>query len=100
MNKTPVSEARPLRRPGMWLRQAEDEIAVYDREGGRIHLMNDTALAIWDLCDGETTADEMVAAICELFHMHRDVVSEDVTRTLQEFDQAGLVSWVQPTIAE
>lgn len=84
----------------MWLRQTEGEIAVYDREGGRVHLMNDSALAIWDLCDGETTAEEMVAAICELFRMHPDVVTEDVTRTLQEFDQAGLVTWVQPPSTE
>ena len=37
--------------------------------------------------------EEMILAICELFRMHRDVVVEDVRRTLEDFDRAGLVSW-------
>ena len=89
----PSLVARPKQRPGVWRRQTEDEVALYDPENGTVHIVNDTALAIWDLCDGTTTPDEMILAICELFGMHRDVVLEDVQRTLEEFDRAGLVSW-------
>ena len=93
-----MSEVRaaafPKQRSDVWLRKTDEEIAAFDRMGGRVHFMNETALAIWDLCDGETAPDEMVAAICELFSMHRDVVSEDVERTLMEFDQAGLIDWI------
>ena len=50
----------------MWLRQADDENVVYDPETSAVHLLNVTATAIWVLCDGETTPEEMVDAICEL----------------------------------
>ncbi len=86
-------EGRPLRRPEVWLRRAGQENAVYQQETGTVHLLNDTALAIWHLCDGDTTLEEMVAAVCDVSGLHPDVVTEDVHRILGEFDQAGLLSW-------
>ena len=56
--------------------------------------LNDTALAIWDLCDGETWPKEMVRAICEVSGLHEDVVIEDIARTLNEFEEAGLLVWM------
>jgi hypothetical protein len=88
-----VHPGRPTRRPDIWLRKTDNEIAVYDPLGNRIHLLNDTALAIWELCDGDTEPGEMITAICELCNMHRDVVTEDVVRILDEFDAAGLIQW-------
>jgi coenzyme PQQ synthesis protein D (PqqD) len=86
---------RPLRRSGLWARQTGGENALYDPATEAVHLLNETAWAIWDLCDGETSPDEMIEAICEISRMHREVVSEDVSRILAQFDEAGLVSWVQ-----
>jgi hypothetical protein len=60
-----------------------------------VHLLNDTALAIWDLCDGKTAPGEMVAAICDLSGLPPEVVNEDVERTLSQFQEAGLVLWVE-----
>lgn len=88
------SDLRPLRKPGLFLRQAKGENAVYDPETGNVHLLNETAWAIWDLCDGDTDPEEMIDAICELSRMHRDLVGEDVRRILAEFDEAGILRWV------
>jgi coenzyme PQQ synthesis protein D (PqqD) len=85
---------RPARRADVWLRQSGEENAVYDPVTKSLHLLNDTALAIWELCDGKTRPDEMIDAICELSGMHLDVVTEDVERILAEFDDAGLLAWV------
>jgi hypothetical protein len=90
---TSLRNDRPVRRPDVWLRKTDREIAVYDPLGNRIHLLNDTALAIWELCDGDTTPAEMITAICDLCGMHRDIVTEDVERVLVDFDEAGLVLW-------
>jgi len=92
--KLSVMEARPVRRPGLWLRQAGKENALIDSGTGAVHLLNDTALAIWDLCDGETWPKEMVRAICEVSGLHEDVVIEDIARTLNEFEEAGLLVWM------
>ena len=85
---------RPLRKDGLFVRQARGENAVYDPATGQVHLLNATAYAIWDLCDGSTDPEEMIDAICEISRMHRDLVSEDVRRVLSEFDAAGLLRWV------
>lgn len=89
-----VSTRRPSRKPGVWLHQAQGENALFDPDTGAVHLLNDTALAIWHLCDGDTHPEEMVEAICELCRMHPDVVTEDVQRVLTEFERAGLLEWV------
>jgi PqqD family protein of HPr-rel-A system len=84
---------RPVRREDVWLRASGDENAVFDPASGALHLLNDTARAIWDLCDGETTLDEMVIAICQLSGLHPDVVTEDVRRILEEFEGLGILAW-------
>ena len=91
--KTEVREGRPARKKEVWVRQAGKENAVFDPRNGSLHFLNETALAIWDLCDGETTPEEMIEAICQLSGMHRDVIEEDVARTLHRFQHAGLITW-------
>ncbi len=90
---TPVLSKRPIRNPEVWLRKAVGETAIYDPANGAVHLLNETALAIWELCDGETTVEEMVTAVCDLCGMHRDIVVEDVDGILTAFGAAGLLTW-------
>jgi hypothetical protein len=66
---------------------------VYNPGTGDVYLLNDTALAIWDLCDGETKPEEMMSAICEATSLPPEVVAEDVERILLEFDHAELIDW-------
>ncbi|MDP8960041.1 MAG: PqqD family protein [Actinomycetota bacterium] len=84
---------RPARKPRVWLHQAQGENTLYDPDTGAVLLLNDTALALWDLCDGENLPREMIDAICALCGLHEDVVTEDVERVLREFDQLGLLEW-------
>jgi PqqD family protein of HPr-rel-A system len=86
-----VRQKRPVRSDGVWLRATDNENAVYDPTTGGLHLLNETARAIWELCDGETTVDEMISAIVELSGLHPDVVTEDVERAIAEFERLGIV---------
>jgi PqqD family protein of HPr-rel-A system len=83
---------RPVRKPGVWLRSSDNENVVFDPQTDSVHFLNATAMAIWVLCDGETTADEMIGAICELSGLPPDVVAEDVQQTLLRFVEADIVS--------
>jgi PqqD family protein of HPr-rel-A system len=89
-----VRQGRPVRRKDVWLRNTKEEIAVYNPATGDVYLLNDTALAIWDLCDGETKPEEMMDAICDATSLPPEVVAEDVERILLEFDHAELIDWV------
>ena len=86
----------PSRRAGLWIRQVEGETSIFDPATHNVHLLNDTALAIWEQCDGQTLPSEMVAAIGELSGLPHEVVAEDVGRVLGQFDEAGLLRWVAP----
>lgn len=55
-------------------------------------LLNPTALALWELCDGETAVVEMVAAVCILFDVNVDTANRDVTAALQDMLDRGVLS--------
>ncbi len=55
--------------------------------------LNNTALALWELCDGVTTVDEMVNAIDSFFNADRDVIRHDVEATLRELADLGFITW-------
>ena len=94
MSRAPlVDERRPMRNPDVWLRQAAGENVVYDPAREAVHVMNTTAVAIWVLCDGRTAPSEMIEAVCILSALPFEVVEEDVKRILEDFDQAGVISW-------
>jgi hypothetical protein len=90
---TGLRAGKPLRHPDVWLRQAEKENAVLSPASGSVHMLNESALAIWHLCDGKTSLEEMVDAICDVSKMPEDLVAEDVVRILGEFEVAGIVEW-------
>jgi PqqD family protein of HPr-rel-A system len=90
-----LRQGRPLRKGDVWFRWGGSQRALYDARSGRVHLMNDAAKAVWELCDGETSPEEMVQAICELSGMHPDVIAEDVERILTDFDRAELITWLE-----
>jgi len=92
--KLSVREGRPVRRQGVWLRQTGKENALYNPTTSEVYILNDTALAIWDLCDGDTAPDEMLTAICDVTSLPAEVVGEDLERILLEFDHAELIDWV------
>ena len=90
-----AAAALPLQRPGTWLRQSADENVIVDTDNSQLHVLNDTALALWQLCNGQNTVDEMITAVCELFGEPIDVVRRDVESALSGFDSAGLLLWTQ-----
>ena len=90
---TVLTERRPLRRSDVWLRQSEDENVIYDPATSEVHMLNSTALAIWVLCDGQTTVAEMIQAVCELSGLPEDVVREDLESILDRFTDSKILTW-------
>jgi hypothetical protein len=64
-----------------------------DRARSESLVLNESALALWELCDGETTLEDMSAAICEASAIPPDQADEDVRQTLEKLDSAGLLDW-------
>lgn len=56
----PVSSPLPLaRRRQIIVKQLPDELLIYDLDSNRAHSLNESAAAIWNLCDGRTSVTEI-----------------------------------------
>jgi hypothetical protein len=81
----------PLRKPGVWLDRSTGECVLHGADGRRLCVVNSTAAALWELCDGDTTADEMVDAIHLVSSIDVPTVRSDVLRALGELERAGTI---------
>ena len=87
-----MNTARPTRVGEVWTRSEGNQTAVFDPATGRLSLLNPSALAIWELCDGETDRDEIVDALTELTGRIRAEVAEEVEATLLKLRQLDLLT--------
>lgn len=56
--------------------------------------VNESALALWELCDGETDAEEMIDAVTEASAgVEREQASRDVRTTLERLAAADAITW-------
>lgn len=66
---------------------------VYEPETDSLHVLNDTARAIWELCDGQTTPEEMADAVAQLTNLDRKAAVEEVATALRALDEAKLIGY-------
>jgi hypothetical protein len=88
----PEADSVPVRREGASGVELDDKIAVYDDVGQLMILLNSSAGAVWNLCDGSTTVDEIVRALTETYPDQAAVIGEDVRETLRKLVEIGLVT--------
>jgi hypothetical protein len=66
---------------------------VYEPQTDSLHVLNESARAIWELCDGKTAPEEMAAAITQVTGLSLEEASSDVAATLQTLHDLGLVDY-------
>lgn len=81
----------PERRDGLIERELPDALILYDPHADRVFLLNCVSAAIWDLCDGECSQEQIAEEIAQQFAAPPDEVLEDVERTITRFRQDGLL---------
>ena len=86
-----MSNARPERVGEVWTRREGSETAVYDPARGVLYRLNPSAHAIWELCDGEISTEEIVEALVELTGRLIGDVTAEVESTLDDLRRIGLV---------
>jgi hypothetical protein len=89
----PVGRSRPMRREGAAAAELDDNLVLYDDVGQLLIMLNSSAAAVWNCCDGTTTLDDMVH---ELTEVHRadapaHAIGEDVRLTVHKLAELGLV---------
>jgi hypothetical protein len=88
----PEPSSVPVRREGASGVALDDNIAVYDDVGQLMILLNSSAGAVWNLCDGSTTVAEMVLELAETHPEEAALIGDDVRETLRKLAEIGVVS--------
>ncbi len=81
-------------------RRIGDEIVVITEGGTSTHVLNKTAAAIWDLCDGEHSLDEIAARLSERFEVTFDEVRGDTEEIIDRLIGIGLLGRSGKTATE
>lgn len=84
------TDARPRRRDDVLVAIRDDRTEL-TTAAGELHVLNPTAHALWQLCDGLTTPSEMAAAVCDVFDVHVEIALRDVAAGLGALVRDGLV---------
>lgn len=82
---------RPVRTPNVVAEPWGDNHIVH-RDTHEDFVLNPTAFALWELCDGRTTLSEMVEAVCDLFEVGRDQARADVVEGIRDMQAAGILA--------
>jgi PqqD family protein of HPr-rel-A system len=81
----------PTRHGQAWVRRGSEDTAVFNPDTGTLHALNVSALAIWELCDGSTSGEEMAGAVAELTGLPFENAAGDVRIALDELERQGLI---------
>ena len=88
-----------MRREGATAIELDDNLALYDEVGQLLILLNSSAAAVWELCDGTTTLDDMVRELAEALGAAgsaAEEITEDVRLTVGKLADLGLVVDTSP----
>ncbi len=69
----------------------DGEAVLYDARTGSTHRLNETALAVWQACDGQATTRELAQWLTGVYDVSSETALEDVEQLIAAFAQAGLV---------
>ena len=83
----------PQRRGTVTLRTVDGQTVLLDEADGSQHVVNLTAQALWELCDGETTQGEIAEAMKELFDAEPSLIDSEIDDTLRQLTSLGLLVW-------
>jgi Coenzyme PQQ synthesis protein D (PqqD) len=96
MRGEPSLLSLPTRRAGASAVELDDNLALYDDVGQLLILLNTSAAAVWERCDGRTTVDDMVEALAVAHGTHTEDIAEDVRQTVAKLAELGLVAEAGP----
>jgi Coenzyme PQQ synthesis protein D (PqqD) len=85
-----IGAARPHPADNVVVRREKEGAVALDPKGILVSL-NASALAIWDLCDGETSIEEIGAALAELTGMGEQEALSQVLAVIEDLERRGLL---------
>jgi hypothetical protein len=82
---------RPRQRPHIESEPLDDDAVLIDLVSGDYHVLNRTGFAIWELCDGTHSIDELAEIIADVYSIDYDRAVDDVTSLIERLRGADLI---------
>ena len=80
-------------------RRIGDELVVLGDTADSAHILNKTAAAVWELCDGERGLDDIAGCLCERFEVSFEEARADIEEIIGRLMKVGiLVHVAEPTV--
>ena len=86
-----IPETKPMAVPGVLEYEVEDDLVLYRPSTDDVEVLNGTAAAVWWLCDGTRTGQEIVEAIAQLYGQSVEHIRVEVLAMVAEMLEAGLL---------
>ena len=87
-------------RPGFAAFPVANELVLLSPSGDNAYALNETAAQVWNLCNGEHTPLDMLAALRERYDGKNVTILADLTSALFRLQHLGLLDLVLPSLAE
>jgi hypothetical protein len=81
----------PLARKEITVQVIGEEVMLYDGGSDTIHVLNHSAYAVWNLCNGENTPEDMFQKLSAHYPDAGNKLSDDIQETLRDFRQKLLL---------
>jgi hypothetical protein len=88
---TDVDVSRPRARADLLAAAIDDRVVVYDQAARTSHVLNLTAAAFLDQCDGQQTIDQIAVDLGRAFDTDPDRIRTDLRQVVADLDDAGLL---------
>jgi uncharacterized protein YrzB (UPF0473 family) len=82
---------KPKRKVDYRLEQVDQEYVLYNPADTKIISFNETAILIWQLCDGNMTVSEMIKQLQGVYPQQADEIFTDIQETLDQFLNLGCI---------
>ena len=89
--ETTIQGRIPTRAPDFLLEQLDDDVLLYHPGLTKTIRLNETAAALWKLCDGERSVGEIASMLVEAYPDDECQVAGDVEATLRVFAAEGAI---------
>jgi hypothetical protein len=89
---TASDQARPCQRPGVVHYDAAGEIVVYSPATSQAASLNESARAIWELCDGTRTIDDICTELAQWTKLPAIQLRDDVLNAVDQLCALDLLT--------
>jgi hypothetical protein len=78
-------------RSDLVVENAEGELIVLDKDGGKVHQLNQSAALIWSSLGEGLGADEIAKLLTDAFEVEHERAISDVQAAVAQFTELGLL---------